>query len=90
MPRKVELDWFSLGGLGCRQPIRGCCLSEVYQKEAANHSRAAITSLVIENEANQPAYSNNEPIAAKIIIGCEIIANRKACVCFLFLTVCIM
>ena len=51
---------------------------------------AAKISLVTGNEANQPAYSNNEPITAKIIIGCEVIANRKACVYFLFLTVCIM
>ena len=47
---------FSLGGLGCRQPIRDCCLGEVNHKEAANHSRAARTSLVDENEAYQSAY----------------------------------
>ena len=39
-------------------------------------------SLVTGNEANQPAYSNNEPITAKFIIGCEVIANKKACVYF--------
>ena len=71
-----------MGGLACRQPIRGCCLGEVDQKEAANHSIAAKISLVTGNEANQPAYSNNEPITAKFIIGCEVIANKKACVYF--------
>ena len=47
------------------------------RKRQPYHSRAARTSLVIKYEANQPDYSNNEPIAAKIIIGCKVIANRK-------------
>ena len=40
--------------------------SEVYQKEAANHSRAAETSLVIGNEATNQYTESYEPIENKM------------------------